>query len=362
MESSSKRATSMDVATESGVSQATVTRVFSSPELVSAKTQAKVHAAAERLGYVPNAIARSLKSQRTNMIGAVVPAEGEYWQHALTAFSRQLAAKDRQLLLFSFGEDDRVEQVLESVLQYQVDGVVLASAKISQAQLSVMQSQRVPTVAFNQPEASGVVPSISVDNEAGTRALADHLLGNGCGSALFVGGIASTSTDRLRYQGAARELGAHGVGCAYIEAGSFSYEAGYFISERVVEWLEGHDALGDDRVGRPALMVSGDELAFGVVDGLRSRGLRVPDDVMLTGFDGLPQASWAGYDLTTIVQDIDLLVQGAVEMLLAPDEPGAPLPELVAEGVLRIGATTGIRTMKETGSKEIGSETRQPRG
>jgi DNA-binding LacI/PurR family transcriptional regulator len=331
----------MDVANESGVSQATVTRVFSSPDLVSAKTQAKVHAAAERLGYVPNAIARSLKSQRTNIIGAVVPAEGEYWQHALTAFSRQLAAQNRQLLLFSFGEDDRVEQVLQSVLQYQVDGVVLASAKISQAQLSVMQTQRVPTVAFNQPEASGVVPSISVDNEAGTRALADHLLQQGCRSAVFVGGISTTSTDRLRYQGAARGLGAHGVGCAYVEAGSFSYEAGYFISEQVSEMLAPGGSLHAASADPVGLMVSGDELAFGVLDGLRSRGVRVPEDVMLTGFDGLPQSSWAGYDLTTIVQDIDLLVQRAIGMLLSP-ETTQPIPELVAEGALRIGATTGI--------------------
>lgn len=346
----------MDVANESGVSQATVTRVFSSPELVSAKTQAKVHAAAERLGYVPNAIARSLKSQRTNIIGAVVPAEGEYWQHALTAFSRQLAAQNRQLLLFSFGEDDRVEQVLESVLQYQVDGVVLASAKISQAQLSVMQAQRVPTVAFNQPEASGVVPSISVDNEAGTRALANHLLQQGCRSAVFVGGIATTSTDRLRYQGAARGLGAHGVGCAYVEAGSFSYEAGYFISEQVSEMLRPSGSLNAPGDGPIGLMVSGDELAFGVLDGLRSRGLRVPEDVMLTGFDGLPQSSWVGYDLTTIVQDIDLLVQRAIDMLLSP-ETKESIPDLVAEGVLRIGATTGTET--NTG---IGRTTRRSNG
>ncbi|MEM7322853.1 MAG: LacI family DNA-binding transcriptional regulator [Actinomycetota bacterium] len=339
VENSGRRATSMDVANESGVSQATVTRVFSSPELVAPKTQAKVHAAAARLGYVPNAIARSLKSQRTNMIGAVVPAEGEYWQHALTAFSRQLAAQDRQLLLFSFGEDDRVEQVLESVLQYQLDGVVLASAKISQAQLSVMQAQRVPTVAFNQPEAAGVVPSISVDNEAGTRALAAHLVEDGCRSALFIGGIATTSTDRLRYQGAARGLGEHGIGCAYLEAGSFSYEAGYFIAEEVVALLAEGGSIGAGRARPSALMVSGDELAFGVLDGLRSRGVRVPDDVLLTGFDGLPQASWAGYDLTTIVQDIDLLVQRAVEILL-DQEDRTVVPELVADGALRIGSTT----------------------
>ena len=86
-----RRVTSVDVAAESGVSQATVARVYSSPHKVAPATRDKVRAAAERLGYVPNAIARSLKSQRTNIVGAVVPAYGEYWQNVLAEFSRQLA-------------------------------------------------------------------------------------------------------------------------------------------------------------------------------------------------------------------------------------------------------------------------------
>lgn len=324
-----RRATSVDVATESGVSQATVTRVFSSPELVSPKTQAKVHAAAERLGYVPNAIARSLRSQRTNIIGAVVPADGEYWQHAVTAFSNQLAERDRQLLLFSFRDADHVEKVLASVMQYRVDGIVLASSKIDRGHLSLMRSQRVPVVAFNQPAAAGIVPSVSVDNEAGSRTLAEHLIAQGCRTGLFVGGIAGTSTDQLRYQGAAKAFGSAGVGCAYLEAGSFSYESGYAIAAEVAAI----DPLPD------AVMVAGDELGFGVLDGLRSAGLAVPGDLLLTGFDGLPQASWVGYDLTTIAQDIDELVARSVDILLDPptDETA---PVVTTDGRFRPGATT----------------------
>jgi len=154
--------TSVDVANEAGVSQATVARTFSSPDLVSEATRTKVLAAADRLGYVPNAIARSLKSQRTNIIGAVVPTVGEYWQHVLTAFSRQLAERGLQLLLFSFSEPDRVAAALESVRQYRVDGLILASSRISQAQLAQTQMLGLPLVAFNQPAASGVVPSVCV--------------------------------------------------------------------------------------------------------------------------------------------------------------------------------------------------------
>ncbi|MGI9608274.1 MAG: LacI family DNA-binding transcriptional regulator [Acidimicrobiales bacterium] len=317
------------MAIESGFSQATVARVFSSPRLVSENTRRTVEAAAERLGYVPNAIARSLKSQRTNIVGAVVPAVGEYWQHALTSISRQLAARGQQLLLFSFADAPDVSGVLESVRQYRLDGLVVASANISQTHLTRLTGGELPVVAFNQPAAAGIVPSVSVDNEAGAAALADHLVDQGCSSVLFVGGVASASTDQIRYRGAARALGSHGIGCAYIEAGSFGYEDGYKVAERIAELPERPDAV----------MVAGDELAFGVVDGLGAAGLRVPHDLLLTGFDGLPQASWAGYDLTTLVQNVDALVEQTLVQLLDLTDQNE-LPDIVVPGTIRLGATT----------------------
>jgi DNA-binding LacI/PurR family transcriptional regulator len=325
-----KRITSVDVANEAGVSQATVARVFNSPELVSPDTRMRVLLAADHLGYVPNAIARSLKSRRTNMIGAVVPAEGEYWQHVLTSFSRQLGTHDQQLLLFSFFEQADVDQVLETVAQYQVDGVLLASSQIGQAQLSRMRSVSLPVVAFNQPAAAGVVPSVSVDNEAGSASIANHLVAQGCTTALFVGGFSGASTDQVRYRGAARAFGQSGVALPYIESGSFSYEDGFKIAAQILELGELPDVL----------MVAGDELAFGVLDFLRSAGVSVPDDVMVTGFDGLPQASWRAYDMTTLVQATDVLVERAIENLLNPAEPSAQPADIVVPGMLRVGATT----------------------
>ena len=131
--------TSHDVAAEAGVSQATVTRVFSSPDLVAPDTQQRVRDAADRIGYVPNAIARSLKSQRTDIVGAVVPTQGEYWQSVLTSFSRRLAEKGKQLLLFSFADADHVVDALDAVGQYRLDGLVLASSTISQEHLVRMR-------------------------------------------------------------------------------------------------------------------------------------------------------------------------------------------------------------------------------
>lgn len=322
-----KRVTSVDVAVESGFSQATVARAFSSPHLVSEDTRQRITEVAESLGYVPNAIARSLKSQRTNIVGAVVPAQGEYWQHALTAFSRQLVERGRQLLLFSF-DDEPDDAVFSAVDQYRLDGLIMASARIGQRHLARGHGGA-PVVAFNHPAASGVVPSVSVDNEAGTASLAVHLLEQGVRTVLFIGGVASTSTDQQRYRGAAQTLGASGVAVPYLEAGSFSYDDGYKAAAHIADLPELPDAV----------MVSGDELAFGVVDGLRSSGLDVPRDLLVTGFDGLPQASWAGYDLTTLVQSVDVLVERSIEMLLASDHTQRPRT-IVEPGTVRIGRTT----------------------
>jgi len=323
--------TSHDVAADAGVSQATVARVFRSPEQVAAPTRSKVEAAAARLGYVPNAIARSLKQQRTDIVGAVVPAYGEYWQHVVTAFSRQLEVRGKHLLLFSFAEGGGVGDVLATVDQFRLDGLVLASANISPAQLGQMWGRGVPVVAFNQPAASGVAPSVSVDNEGGMRLLARHLADAGCASTLFVGGVRTASTDQQRYLGAAQELAESSIPCAYLEAGSFSYEAGYKAAQQVADLSTLPDAL----------LVAGDELAFGIVDGLAAAGVDVPGDVMVTGFDGLPQASWAGYDLTTLVQPVDALVEQAVDLMLST-RPGStdPIPDIVTAGALRFGAST----------------------
>ncbi len=346
-----RRVTSVDVATEAGVSQATVARAFSSPDKVSPATRRKVHAAAERLGYVPNAIARSLKSQRTHIVGAVVPAYGEYWQSVLTEFSRQLHSRSHQLLLFSFANPSDTDGALAAVAQYRVDAVLLASSTIGQIQLSQMRRSPVPTVAFNQPAAAGLLPSVTVDNELGMSELASHLIDTGAASVLYVGGVSTASTDQIRYRGAARTLAEHGVACAYLEAGAYTYEAGYKAAGVLVQ----RDELPD------AVMVGSDEVAFGVLDGLGNAGVSVPEDLLLTGFDGLPQASWAGYDLTTLVQATDVLVARAIDLLLGPTSEQSPRSSRFPSGAGEPSDTVE-KTASEAASKadEPVSQTEPP--
>jgi len=326
---SAARVTSHDVAAEAGVSQATVARVFSSPDKVARATQERVREAAARLGYVPNAIARSLKSQRTDIVGAVVPAKSEYWQDVLTALSRRLAEQGKQLLLFPFADADHVEEALDSVEQYRLDGLVLASSTIRPEHLVRMRRPGLRVVAFNQPAASGLLPLVMVDNDAGARDLAEHVAAQGIGTAAFVGTVASASTDQIRYRGAASALADRGIACPYVEAGGFSYDAGYKAAARILDGADRPDAV----------MGGSDEVALGLIDGLRTGGLDVPGDVLVTGFDGLPQASWAGYDLTTLVQPIEVLVDATLAIIF-DDAWDAAQPERIVPGTLREGKTT----------------------
>jgi len=273
---------------------------------------------------VPNAIARSLKAQRSDIVGAVVPATGEYWQHVVTSFARVLREHGKQLLLFSFDEMANVEPIIDTVAQYRLDGVILASADISTSQMHHVSRSGLPAVAFNQPVAQELIPAVTVDNELGMRLLATHLIERGVQSSVFVGGRSDASTDESRFRGASAAMAVADVPCRYVAAGSFTYDAGYKIAAELAADLP------------DAFMVASDEIAFGLIDGLRQAGVEVPRDVLITGFDGLPQAAWAGYDLTTLTQPTELLVEHALSQLTGV----ASERHFVVPGTIRQGKTT----------------------
>jgi DNA-binding LacI/PurR family transcriptional regulator len=150
-----------------------------------------------------------------------------------------------------------------------------------------------------------------------------------------VGGIRSATTDQARYRGAAQNLAEAGIPCRYVLAGEFSYDAGYKAADKVA-------ALDDPP---DAVMAGSDAIAFGLMDGLRAKGISVPDTMSVTGFDGLPQSTWRAYDLTTIEQPMQELARLAVETLvdrIENDEPTTPERRLL-EGHLKIRGTVANR-------------------
>jgi len=308
------------------VSQSTVARVFARPSLVSESTRESVNRAARDLGYVPSAIAGGMRNQRSGLVGVVVPATGEYWQSVISEFARQLGDGTRQLLVTTFRDFQAVDHAIQSISRYRLDGLVLASSTIGVGQISRLVQSTQPIVAFNQPAAAGIAPLVTVDNQSGAAAIARHVIARGVATAAFVGGVSSASTDQLRYRGSAEVFGARGISFPYVEAGSFTYDAGFKV---------GASLANSGRVP-DALVVAADEIAFGVIDGLRKHGVAVPGDVLVTGFDGVPQSAWEGYGLTTLVQPIEQMVASVLELFSIH----ATEQVVTIEGELRVGNTT----------------------
>lgn len=345
-----RRVTSTDVARAADVSQATVTRVFTTPDLVAEDTAARVRDTADRLGYVPNAMASTLKSRRSNLVGVLVPSGGSYYLQILDSLSRRLTSEGRQLLLLTFADEDDIDRVLETVLRYEVDGLVLASSAFGATRLAQLRTQGRTVIAYNQPEAAGIVPTVAVDNAQGMASLARLVVDHGHRDVLYLGGVRRYRTDQLRFAGVVETLAEHGLPCGYLEAGAFTYAAGRVAANRVVD----RGTLPD------AIMVASDEIAFGLIDGLRAHGIRIPEDVSVTGHDGLPQAAWSTYRLTTVEQPVERMVAAAVDMVTTaaqPDPgPGRPYKEpefRLLEGRIVPGETVADRT----GSAERASRT-----
>jgi len=327
--------TSVDIALLAKVSQATVSRAFTTPDTVAPEKRRRIYEAASQTGYLPNAIGRSLASQSSRIIAVVVPAASEYYQHALGAFARHVIPNDYQLLLFESFEPAHLDVVFTSIPRYNVDGVIVASSLVPVSQVQPLIAQGLPVLMFNQDGSSGDVASVGVDNEAGTRELAGLLSETGHRSVCFVGGVRSQTTDQARYRGAAGHLGEVGIPCRYVLAGEYSYEAGYRAADEIA-------ALDDPP---DAVMAGSDSIAFGLIDGLRAKGISVPESMSVTGFDGLPQSTWKAYELTTIEQPTQELAQLAVEMLvdqIETDQPTTPARQLL-EGQLRIRSTVAKR-------------------
>lgn len=307
------------------MSQRTAARTFSDPGLVAPDTRRAVEAAAAELGYVPNAIARSLKSQRSGIVGVVVPSQGQYYHEVIRELAASLAQAHSQMLVFSFQRSD-VDAVIAAVRGYQLDGLILASASVPTQLLDNVASSQLRVVSFNDPMPPAGVPAITVDNSAGVAELVDHLAERGARSVTFVNGIRSAGTNKRRRAASRRSCAEHGIEWSDVNANDFSYEAGRAVAQKLV------DNLPD------AVMAAGDELALGVIDGLRLAGVVPGTDVMLTGFDGLAQAGWASFELTTIEQPLTQLVAETVSATL--DADGSLPEDKLVSGALRLRQST----------------------
>ena len=299
--------TSADVARLAKVSQSAVSRTFSPGASVSPKMRERVLAAAKELGYRPNAIARAMISGRSRLIALLVAyLDNNFYPVALEQLSRALQAHGYQVLLFMTAPGDQ-DRVVQQMLEYQVEGIVMASATLSSGLARECAKTGVPVVLFNRYVPSSPSSSVTSDNIEGARQLAHLLADAGHERIAFIAGLEDSSTSRDREAGFCKGLAERGQALFARGVGSYRREGAAAAARQLFGEKEKPDAV----------FVANDHMAFAVMDVLRDElKLRVPEDVSVVGYDDVPEAAWGGYALTTVTQPSQEMVDATVDILL----------------------------------------------
>ncbi len=311
-----KRATSYDVAAAANVSQSTVSRAFGGGAKVSSEVLERIHNAAQKLGYRPSELARTLISRKSKVIGLVMGnSNNPFYPTVMSEFTQELQKIGRRILLFSVPKGQDVDAVLPEVLQYHVGGVIIASATISSKMARMLRSEGLPTLVFNRAIYEGQVNSVCCANEPAARLVAQRLLKAGHRRFGLVGGQADTSTHIERRTAFAETLRKAGIRSFDEESGLNSYEGGFAAGMSLLK-----------RKHRPeAIFCISDIAALGVLEAARHElGLDVPGDVSIVGFDDIPEASWPSYSLTTVRQPVEKMVAESISLLLGQMEGKEP--------------------------------------
>jgi len=333
-------ATSVDVARRAGVSQSTVSRTFSrdaEESGVSEETRLRVLQAAEELGYRPNALARSLITQRSRMVAVLFSyLDNPFYAAALEQLCHALQAKGYHAIVFMMPDTlADADRTVSELLEYQVDGVVTASVELSSHICERCNAQGVPVVMFNRIQDDPRLSGVSTDNVQGGRLAARHLIEKGAERIGLIGGWPGASTNRDREFGFRAELDSRGVAL-------FAYGAGKFHlgeTEKATRGLFGGAGPHPD-----ALFVTNDYMAIRVMDVLRfDFGMKIPQDILLVGFDDIPMAALPTYDLTTVRQPVAQMVATTVRILFEQIGHGAGEPEHVMLGARLIERGTTRR-------------------
>ena len=311
-----------DVASQSGYSVSTVSIVLNNAPLaryIPAETKERIESAARRLGYRPNPLARSLRSRRTNVIGVMVfDITDPFCTPILRGIENSLyQASYLPVLADAHNEPHRFERYLEMLLDRRVEGLVVVANWLSVDinLLADLKRRRVPTVIVGREVEFDSICSVFVDNEAGAGILLEHLFRLGHREIAFIRGPKTLASSGQRWKGIRRF--AHAVNLKIdprmvvempeTHEPNFSFEAGEKLTEDLL------------RHGRAfsALLAFDDMAALGAMRALIKRGVRVPEECSVVGFDDVAQANLSVPSLTTVRQPMEAM--GAIGVGLVLD-------------------------------------------
>lgn len=315
-----KAATSYDVARLAGVSQSAVSRAFSRNGYVSSAAREKIAAAAAELGFRPNALARSLITQRSHLVGVVVAdLYYSFYVSILHQLNGALRAAGFQALLFSIPSGDDIDTMIGDVLAYQVDGVIMNSVRLSSRAPAICREAGVQVITMNRIVDDPAVSAVATDNRGAGRQVGAFLRAGGHRRFGFIAGLDDTSTSRDRQAGYSEALSK----APLVAQGGFTYDGGHAAALALMRRRDPPDAI----------FCASDIMAMGAMDALRfDLGLTPGKDVSVVGFNNAAETTWRTYDLTSVSASAEELSRRSVEILAEMIEhPGiAPKREFLS--------------------------------
>lgn len=300
--------TIVDVAKAAGVSTSTVSRVLRSGQDVNEATRRHVESVVRQLGYRPSSIARALVSGESKMLALLVSDLSNPFYPQLAKCVERAAGEAGYAVVICNTDDDDTTAIryLERLTQQGLDGVIYASGCGDEDRLVSVLGDPRRIVFVNRRPSRDAWSYVVSDNQGGARLLTEHLLALGHRHIGFVGGpdYATNAVDRAA--GFHQALRDQPDATALVSVGPFSKETGLRTVQR---WLDSGFPLS-------AVIGVNDTVALGALEAILDRGLRVPEDIAVAGFDNVDLASSAVLRLTTVAQDIEAMGRRAVSILV----------------------------------------------
>ena len=270
---------------------------------------------------------------RSRIVGLVVAyLDNQFYPVAIERLSKALQAQGYHVLLFMASNDPaEIAGVVSDLMAYRVDGIITASVSLTADLTERCAAAGVPVVMFNRGQPGSGLSSVTSANTEGGRKVAEFLLAGGHRRIGHVSGWQGSSTGRDRQRGFLDALAEAGVAPAGVIDGMY---------DRATAAAAGLALAGQ---GADALFVGNDHMAFAVIDALRGQGVRVPQDISVVGYDDVPMAAWGAYDLTTVRQPLNRMVEATVDTLLAQiDDPARPAQRIEIDGPLVIRTSARV--------------------
>lgn len=303
-----------EVAQRAGVSRSAVSRTFTHGASVSDVMRAKVEKAAAELGYMPNALASSLTTGRTRLIGLVSNNfHNPIFLEVFDLFTRGLQERGLRPLLVNLSEETDPANSVSMLRQYSVDGVVVASSTLTPEFSKAFKEAGIPVVhSFGRQSSSPQVHVVGIDNVECGRMAARELISRGYRQVAFLGGpeSATSTQDRLSgFQSVVEDD--NSMQASYTFASAYSFMAGRIEMQRLIA----------DQPAE-AYFCGDDVLSIGALSAIADAGLQVPEDIGIIGLNDMEMAGWQNINLTTIRQPIKQIISSSIELVVAMlDEP-----------------------------------------